>query len=295
MTDLEIPAWRRFYWSVRRELWENQSVYLAPFIVAGLVLVGYGISMFTLPARIRAASTLSAPELRSAIEQPYVIAAIVLMAVDLLVAVFYCIDALYGERKDRSILFWKSLPVSDLTTVVAKASIPIVVLPVVTFVATVVVQGLMLLASAAVLAVSGPSPGILWGHLPFLEMCRINLSHLLLFHGLWYAPLYAWLLLASAWATRLPFLWATLPPVAIGVVERLAFDSSRFAALVRVHLIGDSMSSEAEQALDGMGMAMLAPHPIGHILASPELWGGLALAGVLLLTAVRLRRVKGVI
>ena len=83
MSELEIPASRRFYWSVRRELWENQSIYLAPFGVAALVLVGYGISMFTLPARIRAASALNALELRRAIEQPYLVAALVLMAVDL--------------------------------------------------------------------------------------------------------------------------------------------------------------------------------------------------------------------
>jgi len=294
MSELEIPASRRFYWSVRRELWENQSIYLAPFGVAALVLVGYGISMFTLPARIRAASALNALELRRAIEQPYLVAALVLMAVDLLVAVFYCVDALYSERKDRSILFWKSLPVSDLTTVMTKASIPIVVLPLVTFVATAVTQGLMLLASGVVLAASGMSAEILWAHLPFLEMCRINLSHLLLFHGIWYAPLYAWLLLASAWATRLPFLWATLPPVAIGVVERLAFDSNHFATLVGVHLIGDSMSSgNAGHEAHGMSLSMLAPDPFLHLLASPELWGGLVLSALLLLVAVRLRRLGG--
>ena len=53
MSDPQIPALRRFYWSVRWELWENPSIYLAPLIVAGLVLAGSGISMFGLPARIR--------------------------------------------------------------------------------------------------------------------------------------------------------------------------------------------------------------------------------------------------
>jgi ABC-2 type transport system permease protein len=295
MSDPQIPALRRFYWSVRRELWENPSIYLAPLIVAGLVLAGSGISMFGLPARIRSASSIGPDELRRAIEQPYVIAAIVLMAVDLLVAVFYCVDALYGERKDRSILFWKSLPVSDLTTVLAKASVPVVLLPLITFFATVVTQGLMLLASAVVLAASGPGTDILWAHLPFLEMCRINLSHLLLFHGLWYAPVYAWLLLASAWATRLPFLWATLPPVAIGVVERIAFDSAHFATLVRVHLVGDTSSPGSSSDAGGMSLSMLAPHPLWHLLASPQLWAGLLLSGLFVLAAVRLRRLRGAI
>ena len=66
----------------------------------------------------------------------------------LFVVIFYCLDALYGERRDRSILFWKSLPVSDLTTVLAKASIPLVVLPLVVFAITVAVQLAMLLLSS---------------------------------------------------------------------------------------------------------------------------------------------------
>ncbi len=67
------------------------------------------------------------------IEQPYTFAAGCIMATAFIVGVFYCLDALHGERRDRSILFWKSLPVSDLTTVLSKASIPLVVLPLLSF------------------------------------------------------------------------------------------------------------------------------------------------------------------
>ena len=84
---------------------------------------------------------------------------------------FYCLDALHGERRDRSILFWKSLPVSDLTTVLSKASIPLVVLPLLTFAITVATQWLMLLLSSAVLLVSGQSVATLWTQLSFFR-CR---------------------------------------------------------------------------------------------------------------------------
>jgi ABC-2 type transport system permease protein len=295
MNDVEISAARRLYWSVRRELWENRAIYLAPLIVAALVLIGFGMSLFRMPARMRAASALNPAELRAAIEQPYVIAAIVLMAVDLLVAVFYCVDSLYGERRDRSILFWKSLPVSDLTTVLAKASIPILVLPLVTVVATVVTQGIMLLASDAVLAANGISTATLSADVSLLEMSRINLGHILLFHGFWYAPFYAWLLLVSAWATRLPFLWATLPPVVIGIMERIAFNSTHFATAVQAHFLGGPMRSADEGTTSRMTMDMLAPYPLGHFLVSPGLWGGVVLTAVFLLAAVRLRRQRGVI
>ena len=73
------------------------------------------------------------------------------------VGVFYCLDALHGERRDRSILFWKSLPVSDLTTVLSKASIPLVILPLITFAIVIATQLIMLLLSSAAMLISGLS------------------------------------------------------------------------------------------------------------------------------------------
>lgn len=278
------------YWSVRRELWENRSIYLGPLAVAAVFLVGFFIGLIGLPGRTRAALALASTQQQEAIEQPFVIVAIMLMTVALLVAVFYCLDALYGERRDRSVLFWKSLPVSDVMTVLTKASVPILVLPLVTFAVTVATQLVMLLASSAVLAVSGLSPAPLWAEVPFLEVSLINLVHLVGYHGLWYAPLYGWLLLASAWAKRAPFLWATLPPLAIGVVERLAFGTSRLAAMLQYRVMG---GPESASPAGGMTMDMLASRPLGDFLVSPGLWIGLAVTAVFLLLAVRLYRRRG--
>ena len=105
------------------------------------------------------------------------------MGTTFIIGVFYCLDALYGERRDRSILFWKSLPVSDLTTVLSKASIPLVVLPLLTFAITVVTQLLMLLLSAAVLAGSGLSVTPLT-QLPLFQMSLVLLYHLVAVHSL---------------------------------------------------------------------------------------------------------------
>src|SRR5213083_1898245 len=112
---------RPMYWSVRRELWENRSIYIAPLAVAGVFLFGFLISTIHLPSRMRALSALDPAQQREAIAMPFDIAAALLMLTQLLVGAFYCLDALHGERRDRSILFWKSLPVSDLTTVLSKA------------------------------------------------------------------------------------------------------------------------------------------------------------------------------
>ena len=89
---------------------------------------------------------------RAAIEMPYDIAAMMMIFAVFIVGVFYCLDALHGERRDRSILFWKSLPVSDLTTVLSKVTIPLVVLPLIAFAFIVCVQISMLLISSANLA-----------------------------------------------------------------------------------------------------------------------------------------------
>ena len=292
-TAVDIPAARRLYWSVRRELWENRSIYLGPLAVGGVVVIGFFIALISLPGRIRTASALGERELREVVEQPFLIAALMLMAIEMIVAVFYSLDALYGERRDRSVLFWKSLPVSDLTTVLAKASIPILLLPLVTWVVTVATQVVMLLVSSVVLAASGISAATVWTHVPLLETSWINFAHLVTFHGIWYAPLYAWLLLVSAWATRAPFLWAVLPPVAIGIFERIAFGSRHFVTLLQTHFLGESPSDHASPVTMEMSMEMLYPPTLGHFFASSGLWVGLLVTAVFLLGAVRLRRVRG--
>src|ERR687892_1983628 len=141
---------RPFYWSVWRELWENRSIYIAPLIVAAIILFGSFVGAFHLPALRRNALLLDPAHQRAAIERPYDITAMMLIFTAFIVGLFYCLDALHGERRDRSILFWKSLPVSDLTTLLSKATIPLVVLPLVTLVIIVSTQFIMLLISTAV-------------------------------------------------------------------------------------------------------------------------------------------------
>ena len=289
---LDISPARRVYWLVQRELWENRSIYLAPLAVAAVFMVGFLVALIGLPGRMRAAAALGPMQQHEAIGQPYVIVALMLMVIEFLVAVYYCLEALYGERRDRSILFWKSLPVSDVTTVLSKASIPMLVLPLVTVAVTVATQFLMLVVSSAVLAGSGISPAMLWTHVPFFQTSLINFVHLVGFHGLWYAPLYGWLLMVSAWAKRAPFLWATLPPLAIGAVEKIAFNTSHFAAMVQSHFLG---SPGSVTPAGGMTMEMLAPLPLGQFVLSPSLWIGLAVTAVFLFAAARLRRLRGLI
>src|SRR6476660_8087926 len=158
---------RPFYWSVWRVLLENRSIYTAPLIVAVVVLFGFLVSTVGLPERRRAVLLLDPAKARAAIEMPYNVAAMMLIFTAFIVGVFYCLDALHGERRDRSILFWKSLPVSDLTTVFSKATIPLAVLPVITFVIIAVTQLVMLLWTSGLLIAHGMSPASTWTIIPW--------------------------------------------------------------------------------------------------------------------------------
>jgi len=277
---------RPLYWSIRRELWEYRSIYIAPLVVAAVTLFGFLIATIG-----RAMSVTDLARRQAVLEEPYNFASLLIMGTTFVVAVFYCLDALHGERRDRSILFWKSLPVSDLTVVLSKASIPLLILPLLTFAITVVMQLIMLLLSGLVLVGSGLSVTKLWTHFSFFQMSLMLLYHLVAIHGLWYAPFYGWLLLVSGWARRAAFLWAALPLVAIGIVEKIAFNTSHFGAMLGSRLTGGPEGAVSDAA--GMSMDPLTHvHPL-QFLISPGLWIGLAIAAAFLAAAVRLRRYQG--
>lgn len=280
---------RPFRWSVRRELWENRSIYVAPLAAAAVFLLGFAISRIHLPRRMRALSALDAEQQRAAIAMPYDVAAILVIVTTLIVGVFYCLEALHGERRDRSILFWKSLPVSDLTTVLSKASIPLAVLPLVAFAIIVPLQLTMLLLSTTVLLGTGSSAAALWTQFRLFPESLILLYGLTV-HALWYAPLYGWLLLVSAWARRTPFLWAVLPPVALAGFERMAFGTSYFGSLMKYRVSGAMAEAFVlEPGNKGDISRLTQLDPLGF-LGSPALWIGLIAAAGFLVAAARLRR-----
>ena len=199
-----MAATHPFLWSVRRELWEYKSIYIARLAVAGITLLGYLFASMGY-----ALSSQDMARRRSALTEPLHFAMALIMGAAFIVGLFYCLDALHGERRDRSILFWKSLPVSDLVTVLAKATIPFVVLPLLAYVITLGVHFIMLLLSTAVLAGSGLNTATLW-----TEAWNSDVGlfyHLMTVHVLWYAPMYAWLLLVSGWAKRAAVLWSLAP------------------------------------------------------------------------------------
>jgi ABC-2 type transport system permease protein len=282
----QVPATRRMYWSIRRELWEYRAIYVAPLAAAVVFLLGF---LIALPHHMHGVKTLD--QAHEALDTPYELAAGLIMGTAFIVGIFYSLDALYGERRDRSILFWKSLPVSDLTTVLSKLTIPLIILPLLSFAIAVATQFVMLLLSSVALLGSGQNIGALWARMSFFHMSLMLLYHIATVHGLWYAPLYGWLLLVSAWAPRAPFIWAFLPPFVIWGLEKIVFQTSHFLAMLQYRLTGPEPSSAA--APHGTVMEIISALTLAQFLTTPGLWIGLIIAAALLFAAVRLRRYRG--
>src|SRR5437588_6135205 len=280
-------ATRPFSWSVRREVWENRSIYIAPLIVAVVVLFGFLVSTIGLPERRQAVLLLDPARARAAIEAPYNMAAIMLILTAFIVGVFYCLDALHGERRDRSILFWKSLPVSDLTTLLSKATIPLVALPLVTFAIIVSTQLVMLFWTSVLLITHGMSPGSTWTNFNLFQQSLILLYGLVAI-ALWHAPIYGWALLVSGWARRATFLWAVVPFLAIGFFEKITFGTSHFGSMLKHRLMGFAPEAFALN-LHSIESPQLTP---GKYLSAPGLWLGLIFAAVFIAAAIRLRRYR---
>jgi ABC-2 type transport system permease protein len=177
-------------------------------------------------------------------------------------------------------------------TVLSKAAVPMVLLPILTFGLIVAANLVMLALQSVVWAVDGFDPRDLWARLdlPFLWL---SLLYGLPFMALWNAPLYAWMLLVSAWARRVPFLWAVAPFVALLIVEHTAFHRTtghwmlerRFAGAIREPFtVGGDGSTWIERLSD--------LDPV-RLYSLPGLWVGVAVAALFLFAAVRMRRSRG--
>ncbi len=284
-TTPSVTQTRPMYWSIRRELWENRSIYIAPLVIAGVVLIGFLIATIG-----RALALVDPAQKVAVLAERNHFAASVLVAAAIVVGMFYCLDALHGERRDRSILFWKSLPVSDLTTVLSKASIPLVILPLITFAIVIATQLIMLLLSSAAMLISGLSATAPTQSSQSSLQQPVILLYSLVVIALWHAPIYGWLLLVSSWARRAVFLWAVLPVIAVSILERIAFSTSYIPKMIGRRLVGfrtEAFAGNTHDVIDSV--TQLTP---GNFLSAPGLWIGLAVAAALLAAAVRMRRYR---
>lgn len=289
---------------IRREFWEHRAFVIAPAIVAAVMLIVaiFGANDFAdvhveLPSDFRLAEHHQAAlaAVLAALTLPFWI----VMGV---VVVFYLFDSLYADRKDRSVLFWKSLPVSDGSTVTAKLLTAAVVLPLLTFAAALATNLVVALISSVRL--SGVDGLDIWRLV--WEPRAWSGVHLLLLYAviacmLWILPVVAWLLIASAWARRAVILWAALPPLVLMYAEQKLIGTLYVARVLRDRFVGwfpaafdEVAASSNHVTVDGESIPWPAAvtdiiDPVGFI-SSPGLWLGLVSAAIFLWGAVQIRR-----
>ncbi len=281
---------------IRRELWEHRALWLAPLIVAALLAVCVAVGRLHIDvedaARIQGEAQRVAllTIIQCVLAVPLYVAAIAAGG-------FYLLDCLYAERKDRSILFWKSLPVSDALTVGAKLLVALAVVPLGVFVLASIAP-LLYSAILGARVLSGSLPPVLaWNAYEWLRTELVMLLVTLL-AVLWYAPIAGYLLVVSAWVRRAPILVATLPVVLAPLLEWVAFGSHHVKEFINYRVNGlwwllgvQNTRLITRHALYPVG-TQLEMLDFRNLLTSIDLWLGLAVTAALVYAAVRVRRYR---
>lgn len=226
------------------------------------------------------------------------------------VVFFYCLGCLYDERKDRSVLFWKSLPLSDTETGLSKFVSAAIVAPAIAF-SVAVLTGLAVFAlTSVVVMMHGGNPLPLWDITAILSGAA-NLLFSIPMYALWALPTIGWLMLCSAWSGRVPFLWAVLAPVflgaTIGIIGLMSFfnlTNGWYWSNIVGRLLGGTipgMELIYRYGAAGTPLRINGPEDVAHIfslgnsyagLANPQVWIGVAVGAAMIFAAIRLRKYR---
>lgn len=218
--------------------------------------------------------------------------------------IFYCLDALYTERKDKSILFWRSLPITDAETVVSKLLTAVFAIPVATMAAVIVSHLLNLIIMSVWLGMEGVNPfRFIWGAVPLFDTWAAVFVFLLAI-PIWLAPLLGWFLFISAWAKRGPFLRAVLPIAILPILEYILFKSWNLGLAIinrlaietmPIYDINEFASGFDEDDLHSLleqDISLVSLLDVSGFLTSVEVWAGLLVCGLFLTAAIYVRRYR---
>jgi ABC-2 type transport system permease protein len=290
---------------IRREIWENRSLWLAPLVVAGLILIaaalggihvgehgGFWFGIGSSDSEMNPAE----PDLSDG-QRRYAMTIGMFTFVQLIVlgivVFFYLLDALLAERKDRSILFWKSLPISDVEVVSSKVLTALVVAPI--YVLFVCAATQLLFGLIWSVRFSGTALGnmlMAWDGGVWLKV-QAGSWAMVPTVVVWYLPLAGYTLLVSVWARKNAFLWALLPPAAILLIEGLLMQTAHFGDWLLHRFIGvfKIIASGPDRGYSGSEIGEVLRR-IGHVYTDYEIWLGVLAAVAFFLVIVRFRRYR---
>lgn len=204
----------------------------------------------------------------------------ILLLILLLTTVNYLLNALYDDRKDRSVLFWRSMPVTEWQIVLSKFLVALVLAPLLYIAISLLLQlAYVLLMMLLVWRMDRDPFEVVVSNIDFVALMLDPISGWLM-TALLIAPVYAWLLCASALARRSPFLMAVTPFIVLFVAEAIFFGSE---------IVGDAVSRHFPHVSDSSAVGFYLFGPDWMALDLLSVGGGLAFAGITLTVAVWLR------
>jgi ABC-2 type transport system permease protein len=289
---------------LKREVWEHRSIFVTPLVIALLISLMAITGQVTISAfdqvvdwAVLGASNVSEQH-RSSILAGLMFGVGAMFALAMLILIaFYALDSLYGERKDRSILFWRSMPCTDAETVLSKLLTALVVIPLVTF-AVIVMTHLIVLACASIwVGARGGDPWhLIWAGAPFTEVWLSTLAFILAV-PLWLSPFVGWFLFVSAFARRSPTLIAFLPLLILPMLEKSLvgtklFTEAFFVRSAEMPLFRDMDTFVPAGDETSFSFVVLSRLDIAGFLSSPGLWLGLIVCALLTAAATYLRRYR---
>lgn len=301
---------------VRRELWEHRSIIITPIIIGAIwslaVLMTGGMAGeiqaeldINVPeVGIALASTVATDLHRSAMVNGllFVPSTIIFVGMSILV-IFYSLDSLYAERKDKSILFWRSLPITDAETVISKALTAGVAIPLVTFAVIAATHLISLvLMSIWITAYGGDAVHLIWQPVKLLNVWATTITGLMAL-SLWLSPFLGWFLFVSTFAKRMPWLLAALPIIVIPMVEAWVSDGTSklfFNAFLKRTVEPGLINEEYVKDIDfGKDLSLSAEVvdpwaalDLSGFISNPNLWAGLVVFGLFATAAIYVRRYR---
>lgn len=294
---------------IRRELWEHRSIYVTPLAIASIVTLGTlamllfagGFAKELDVAIFGATNIASDADRQIALTGFFVGTSWVFLLAAMVLTVFYTLDSLYAERKDKSILFWRSLPITDAEAVISKLVTAIVVIPVVTVAAIVATHIVNLIVTSIWVSIKGADAGhLIWGSVPLLDNWLAALI-VTLASAIWLSPFVGWFLFVSAFTKRSPLLMAFMPLVLIPLLELIFFRSSIFAEAVFTRrgmnplfhgMDLEGFFDEDSLHINEEAVSLLAHLDVVQFLSSSSMWAGVIVCGLLTTAAIYVRRYR---
>jgi ABC-2 type transport system permease protein len=294
---------------IRRELWEHRSIYVTPAAIAVIVTLGV-LAMLMLASGFAkeldmvlfgAQNLAGDAERRAALTGFFVGTSWVFLVALMFLTVFYSLDSLYAERKDKSILFWRSMPATDAETVISKLLTAAIVIPAITALGIWATHLVNLIVTSIWVSVKGGDASMLiWGSVSILDNWLAALI-VVVASGIWMSPFIAWFLFVSTWAKRMPILMAFMPPIVLGLLEWIVFRTQYFLTTIGdrgdMRPLFHSMSLETffeeEQWREGMENISLLQHiDLVGFVTDRGFWSGLVVCAILTTAAIYVRRYR---